>query len=667
MIADTGFILLNLAAIGSFSQLLFALFLIISKSKLLDQNFISSKFLIKKATDVDFILKKQIPLTFFVTICCITSMLCLIYSFIISDFSVSNVYYNSSHLKPLIYKISGAWGNHEGSILLLVTILTIYNAAFAILSKIKYDDKAFILIVQAFITFGILFFIILTSNPFLKIYPTPKMGLGLNPLLQDIGLAAHPPMLYTGYIGFSLIFSFAIISLLKENINKNSIKFIKPWLSFSWSFLTLGIGLGSWWAYRELGWGGYWFWDSVENVSLMPWLCGVALLHSVIALEKTGNFKIWSCFLAILTFTFCLLGIFLVRSGILTSIHSFANDPDRGIFIIILFLIIGGLGFSVFAFKSSKIRKEEAKFDIISKSGFILINNFIFCLALFIVALGTLYPIILEIFFDSSISVGPPYYKSLLSPLTILILILMIFVPTLKSSNFKKLSIINIKKLSFSILLSLIILILLIFIINHFNFIAIAATIFSSILILFYLITLKVGRNKENIDNVMSKYAILFAHIGFALIILAISLNAIFSKTIQKELAFNEEINLNSYKIKLEKIENSYGKNYLTRIGIFQIKKNNKIFYLKPESRYYPVSDSNTSEAAIKHNIFSDLYLILGDKVSDNSFFIRIYFKPFISFIWVGCLMIFIGSLLPVCKKITDQLYYTRRKPIIKK
>ncbi len=358
MIANIGFASLNLALISVLSQVIIAIILAVSLQNKSSNYKLFGKFLLKSPKDINFAIKSQLYLTFCATILCILSMLCLIYSFIISDYSVSNVYYNSSHLKPLIYRISGAWGNHEGSILLLVTILTIYNSAFAILSNIKGDIKSNILSVQAFITFGILLFIVLTSNPFLRIYPVPNLGLGLNPLLQDIGLAAHPPMLYIGYIGFSLIFSFAIISLLKEKIDQNSIKFIKPWLSFSWAFLTLGIGLGSWWAYRELGWGGYWFWDSVENVSLMPWLCGVALIHTIIILEKTGNFKLWSCFLSILTFIFCLFGIFLVRSGILTSVHSFANDPDRGIFIIMLFLIIGGLAFLIFALKANKIHKK---------------------------------------------------------------------------------------------------------------------------------------------------------------------------------------------------------------------------------------------------------------------------------------------------------------------
>jgi cytochrome c-type biogenesis protein CcmF len=330
MAANIGFTALLLALVISFLQPVFS-FNFLKKNQ--SPNYLS---LLKFSPAVTFSLSA-------------IAFLSLIYCNIVSDFSVANVYQNSHSLKPLIYKISGTWGNHEGSMLMLLGILNLYNFAFAFLSKINDRQKIITLASQAIISFGITAFIAFTSNPFLEIFPVPKEGLGLNPILQDIGLAMHPPMLYTGYIGFSLIFSIAIAALLTEKVDKEFANKLKPWLMFSWSFLTLGIGLGSWWAYRELGWGGFWFWDPVENVSLMPWLCGTALVHSITMLAKNNNFKIWSCFLAILSFVFCLLGIFLVRSGIITSVHSFANDPKRGIFILILLLIIGGAGFLILA------------------------------------------------------------------------------------------------------------------------------------------------------------------------------------------------------------------------------------------------------------------------------------------------------------------------------
>jgi cytochrome c-type biogenesis protein CcmF len=385
----------------------------------------------KKSQDFDYLLLfKLSSLASFAL--SVTALLSLIFCYISSDFSVANVHQNSHTLKPLIYKISGSWGNHEGSMLLLFCILNFYSFAFAFLSKINDQQKIITLASQSIISFGFIAFIVFTSNPFLKKFPVPIEGLGLNPILQDIGLAMHPPMLYIGYIGFSLIFSIAIAGLLTKKVDQALASKMKPWLMFSWSFLTLGIGLGSWWAYRELGWGGFWFWDPVENVSLMPWLCATALVHSVTMLAKNGNFKIWSCFLAILVFTFCLLGIFLVRSGIITSVHSFANDPQRGVFIILLLLIISGSGFLIFFFQSLKLKTTQIHFNLLSKNGMILVNNFLFCLALFIVALGTLYPLILQLFSDSSMSIGPNYYNKLFTPIAVVMLCLMIFVPSVR-------------------------------------------------------------------------------------------------------------------------------------------------------------------------------------------------------------------------------------------
>jgi len=517
------------------------------------------------------------------------AFLSLVYSNIISDFSVANVYQNSHSLKPLIYKISGTWGNHEGSMLMLLCILNLYGFAFAFLSKINDRQKIITLASQAIISFGITAFIAFTSNPFLEIFPVPKEGLGLNPILQDIGLAMHPPMLYTGYIGFSLIFSIAIAALLTEKVDKEFAGKLKPWLMFSWSFLTLGIGLGSWWAYRELGWGGFWFWDPVENVSLMPWLCGTALVHSITMLAKNNNFKIWSCFLAILSFVFCLLGIFLVRSGIITSVHSFANDPQRGIFIIVLLLIIGGAGFLIFFFKSNKLKTIKNNFGLSSKSGMVLINNFLLCLALFIVALGTLYPLILQLFFDSSISIGATYYNKLFTPIAITILCLMVLVPSVRLNKF-------------------------------------------------------------------STKSMLLAHIGIFIVITAIALTSIFSQTKELNMKFGDKTIISNYEIEFKNIEYLSGKNYIARQGNFLITKNNKeiatpITILRPQSRYYPENDQTTTEADIKHFIFADLYLVMGGKDDQENYAIRVYHKPFMSFIWFGCLLIFIGGIWSILEK----------------
>ena len=355
----------------------------------------------------------------------ISSQICLIYSFIISDYSISNVYKNSHHLKPLIYKISGSWGNHEGSMLLLISIICAYSVAFAFLSKIEAKQKIIILSSQSFIIALFAAFTAFTSNPFARIFPVPTSGLELNPLLQDIGLALHPPMLYTGYVGFSLVFSFVIAALLCEKIDRKFAFDLQGWLFFSYAFLTLGIGLGAWWAYRELGWGGYWFWDPVENISLMPWLCATALIHALKLVEKKEIFKNWTAFLAISTFILCLIGIFLTRSGMLTSVHSFAIDAARGFFILALILLIGGSGLLIFGFKTTSI-KSKHKARSTKHEIFILINNYFLLLALLILLLGTLYPIFSRGFFDEFIAIGPSYYNKIFSIAIIPFLIFLI-------------------------------------------------------------------------------------------------------------------------------------------------------------------------------------------------------------------------------------------------
>ncbi|MFT6107063.1 MAG: cytochrome c-type biogenesis protein CcmF [Rickettsiales bacterium] len=570
MIANIGFTALLLVFSLSLFQPIFSFF--VQKK----QNLSTDIKIIKSLSLVNFIL-------------CSTSFLFLISLYVISDFSVLNVYQNSHSLKPLIYKISGAWGNHEGSMLLLLCILNFYSAAFAFFSKIEDRQKTITLAIQSLIIFGFSCFIIFSSNPFLKNFPTPSEGLGLNPILQDIGLAMHPPMLYLGYIGFALIFSISISALLCEKVDREFAHKLKPWLMFSWSFLTLGIGLGSWWAYRELGWGGFWFWDPVENVSLMPWLCATALVHSITILAKNNHFKIWSCFLAILSFVFCLLGIFLVRSGIITSVHSFANDPTRGIFIITLLLIFGGAGFLIFFFKSAKIQTSSSMFKLSSKNGMVLVNNFLMCLALFIVALGTLYPLILQLFFDTSISIGPSYYNKLFTPIAIALLCLMVLVPSVRLGKF-------------------------------------------------------------------SSKSMFLAHIGIFMIILAIAGNAVFSKTKELNMKFGDKTNISGYEIEFQNVDYVAGKNYLARQGIFIINKNSRqVAILNPESRYYPENDQTTTEADIKSFIFADLYLVMGGKDDMGSgienYAIRIYHKPFMSFIWLGCVMIFVGGILTVTKR----------------
>ena len=506
----------------------------------------------------------------------IITQICLIYSFVISDYSVENVYKNSHHLKPLIYKISGSWGNHEGSMLLLITTLSAYTLAFSFLSKISARQKLIITSSQSLIIALFAAFTAFTSNPFARIFPMPIEGLGLNPILQDIGLALHPPMLYTGYLGFSLIFSFAIAGLLCEKVDRDFVRKMTPWLFFSYGFLTLGVGLGSWWAYRELGWGGYWFWDPVENVSLMPWLIATALIHAVKLVEKKEIYKNWTVFLAILTFILCLLGIFLTRSGVLSSVHSFAIDAKRGFFVITLIFLIGGAALLIFGAKMNRLRSKPVIIDRSEK--LILLNNYFLLVALFVVLLGTTYPIFLRGLFSEFISIGPDYYNQIFKIMIVPFLALIAF--STKSA-------------------------------------------------------------KPNPKNI--------SHLGFFLIILGVTFSSYFGLVKELSLKQGESFTLGDYKIKFEKIEYFAGKNFVSRQGDFTLSKNGKeLGDLQPQLRFYPVNDQTTNEASIKHRIFGDVYLVIGNKDENENYAIRAYYKPFIWLIWLGCVLIFGAALLKI-------------------
>jgi len=578
-------------------------------------------------------------IAFFSFVLAFISQICLIYSFIISDYSILNVYNNSHHLKPLIYKISGSWGNHEGSMILLITIICAYTFLYALIDNSEFKNVA--LAIQAFIIAGFSSYTAFVSNPFERLFPVPLSGLGLNPLLQDIGLALHPPMLYSGYIGFSLVFSIALAGLVKEKINSNLAINLSRWLNLSWALLTIGIALGSWWAYRELGWGGYWFWDAVENISLMPWIAAIALVHSVKILNKNGDFKLWTILLAIVTFILCLIGLFLVRSGLLTSLHSFAVDEKRGFYIIMLIALIGGFSLSIFSFKSIKmsgiknisIDKGKEKNVFISKANLIIFNNYFLLIALFTIALGTLYPIISQVFYYKSISVGEQYYNKIFS---ILLLPFMIF---LNLSYIKKYrDILEIKKL-LSILLSIV---LSFFI--YFNY----KTSFVGISLFFLSFTafLFSSLSKFKPTNI--------GHSGFSLLLVGVILSTILGYSKEVSIKPGEQINISedgSYKAIFKSVEYYAAKNFLSRKINFDIIKNDKIITtLSPELRYYPVSDNTTYEAAINHNLVSDIYFVVGNKDDNENYALRIYVKPFIYLIWIGCIFIAASAIISVIK-----------------
>lgn len=568
-------------------------------------------------------------ITLLTLIIAVLTNLCLIYSFIISDYSVVNVYQNSHHLKPLIFKIAGSWGNHEGSMLLLITVINFYTFIFAFYSGLDNKIKITTICSQNFIIALFSSYTAFASNPFKLNFPIPSQGLGLNPILQDIGLALHPPMLYSGYLGFTIVFSITIAGLLNNNFNLKVINSISNWLYIAYALLTIGITLGAWWAYRELGWGGYWFWDPVENISLMPWISATVLIHALKLSNQYNYLRLWSAFLSILTMILCLLGIFLTRSGILTSLHSFAIDASRSFFIIVIISIIGGLGLLIFATKSKKFifnkllisNKNNNKITLIS------INNYLLLIALFVVFLGTLYPIFLRGLFDKFISIGPEYYNSIFSILIIPFLIFLI------ASNFINKKIFTVGNI-FILLFSMIITALIFYYNDKQNLL--------KILILFLAILSAIFSSYKH-----QKINTRIAHTGFSLLIIGIAITSYFSITKEIDLKQNQKFNIAKYEIEFKEINYLAGKNFISRQGEFLVKRNDQnLTKLKPELRYYPINDQTTNESSIYHSIYGDLYIVIGNKDDKENYAIRIYYKPLVYFIWLGASLIAIGVLL---------------------
>jgi len=562
----------------------------------------------------------------------ISSQLFLIYSFVISDYSVINVYQNSHHLKPLLYKIAGSWGNHEGSMLLLITTLCAFNLGFAFFSNLPKNFKILNLVVMQFVIGLFCAYTLFTSNPFLQNFPAPKTGLGLNPILQDIGLALHPPMLYAGYLGYSLIYSLTISALILPQNNFAITRNLLAVSYFSTAILTVGIALGSWWAYRELGWGGYWFWDPVENISLMPWLAGIILIHALKYSKQNFLLKIWSDFFAIITMILCLIGIFLTRSGVLTSVHSFAISANRGFFIILLIGIIGGFGLFILAKFHNFQKFHHQKSKKISKVFFIIANNYFLTIALLVILIGTLYPILSRGLFNQSISIHASYYNQVFSLLLIPFLIFLI-------GNFfqSKRHFFTLQNL-FLALFSTIITTLILLYLKQYKIVLIA-----NLFLAIYALML----NFFSRQKISAK----LAHGGFLLIILGIIISSFGNRIIETNLKVSQSFKIADYSIKFSHIDYLAGKNYISRIGVFAVSKNdNLITNLQPELRLFPISDQITNESAIYHHLFYDLYLVIGTKDDQENYAVRAYFKPMINLIWLGVLLIFFALKIQILK-----------------
>ena len=586
---------------------------------------------------------KIFHLTFLQLIFAFVSLGGLIISFIKSDFSNETVYSNSHTTKPLFYKISGTWGNHEGSLLLWLMILTLFIFLFLIKSKNQPKKyRILTLLFQQIIIVGFFLFVLITSNPFNYLFPIPKEGLGLNPILQDPALAIHPPILYLGYVGSSIIFSSSLAGVVQNYISSDWAKHIKTWILVSWIFLTIGITLGSIWAYYELGWGGFWFWDPVENISLMPWLCLTALLHCILVLEKKGSLVSWTVVLSISTFTLSMCGTFLVRSGILNSVHTFANDPSRGIFILTFLFILIIMSLIIFFRFSGNETKKKKKIYFLSKEVSILINNWFIMYFLSVVLIGTVYPIFLEVLTNEKISIGPPFFNKLIIPFLSIFLILMSIGPNFHWSKFKVIKI----KLQF----------ILLFIISLLISFLISKSIGSKNLMNSLLITASFYLFFVTIKDFFIKnyfnYSQRISHFGFSLLVLSILLNSIFSSEIVMNLKVGENFIFKNEIINFESIEKKQIANYESIIGNFIIKNYKKdSFKLKPELRIYNEPVTITSEADIKTSLYSDKFLVMNLVKGNNYFNVRYQVKPFMIWIWISVLLMSFGGILSLYKK----------------
>ena len=599
-------------------------------------------FSVRNLRDTEILDKKIISFTFTQFLFVVTSFFGLIISFINSDFRNETVYNHSHTTKPLFYKISGTWGNHEGSLLLWLLVLTLFISIFLIKSSQQPKNyRIFTLLFQQIIIIGFFIFLIKTSSPFNYIVPTPNEGLGLNPILQDPALAIHPPILYLGYVGSSIIFSSALAAMVTSHVSKEWAKHIKQWVLTSWVFLTLGILLGSIWAYYELGWGGFWFWDPVENVSLMPWFALTTLLHCILVLEKKKILTSWAMILSIATFALSMSGTFLVRSGILNSVHTFANDPERGLFILIFLFTLIFLSIFIFIFFHSGKEKIENNFFWLSKETSILINNWFMMYFLSVVLIGTIYPIFLEVITINKISVGPPFYNKLILPFLIPFLIAMAIGPNLNwvKSDFKD-KFYMITFLTISFLLSALI-------IKQFNINFLVNTILvTSAFFLFF------STSREFFVKRFRNLSQNIAHFGFSLLILSILFNNIFSNEVITNIKIGETYKTEKFTINFENIDQKDEKNFKAIIGKFNIQYlDGSTDILNPELRIYNQPNIITSEADIKTNLFTDKFMTMNYVQNQEYFNVRYQVKPFMVWIWISVILISLGGFLSFFKK----------------
>jgi cytochrome c-type biogenesis protein CcmF len=582
-----------------------------------------------------------------------TAFGCLTYAFVNSDFSLQVVAANSHTTKPLLYKVSGVWGNHEGSMLLWVLILSVFGAAVALFGDNIPDRlRSRVLGVHGAIGFGFLAFVVGTSNPFATLANPPADGAGLNPILQDPGLAFHPPFLYLGYVGFSMAFSFSIAALIEGKVDACWARWVRPWVLAAWCFLTIGITLGSAWAYYTLGWGGWWFWDPVENASLMPWLAGTALLHSALVVERRNALTSWTILLGILTFSLSLIGTFLVRSGVLTSVHAFAQDPARGVFILALIVVTTGAALALYAFRAQRLR-GGSPFAMVSRESGLTLNNALLSAAAFTVFIGTFYPLVIDMIGGDKISVGPPYFNRTFAPIMTVLLIFMALGPALRWKRDElRAALLRLKYAIGAAVLALGATLIFASVrdVAAGLFMALAAwLVVGSLAVFAQRLRLGAGSVDASLSLLRTTpravYGLVIAHAGMGLLVAGVAGMSTWATEKIEVMRPGQIMSLSGYDLKLRSVGEVAGPNYEAERAIFDVSSHGKrITRLVTERRFFPVRQQQTTVAGIRSNVVSNLYVALGDGDGQGGWTVRFYYHPFVPLIWIGALTMAFGG-----------------------
>jgi cytochrome c-type biogenesis protein CcmF len=584
-----------------------------------------------------------------------TAFFALMHAYATSDFSMLNVAANSSSLKPLLYKITGVWSNHEGSMMLWVFMLALFGAAVAVFSNnLPPALRARVLAVQAMIGVGFLLFILFTSNPFLRLFPVPADGNGLNPILEDRGLAFHPPCLYAGYVGFSISFCFAIAALIEGRVDPAWARWVRPWTLAAWCALTIGIAMGSWWSYYTLGWGGWWYWDPVENASFMPWIIGTALLHSAIVVEKRDTLKAWTILLAILTFSLSLIGTFLVRSGVLTSVHAFASDPLRGVFILLLLGVATGGALLLFAIRAPSLQ-GGGLFAPISREGGLLLNNLLLTTACATVLIGTLYPLFLDVVAKQKVSVGPPFFDMTFVPIMIPLLIAMAVGPMMSWKRGDLWAALQRLKLAFAIAAGAAVVTMLVMGFKSVGAacgLALAAWLLTAVIVEWgeriHLFSEPLGGSvRRALRLPRATWGMSFAHAGMAIVVAGITGSSAWTVEKIESVRPGGRVELAGYTIALDAVSDVKGPDYTaTRADIRLLKGDQLITEMHPEKRFFPLENGNQTDVAIRTNLLADVYAVVGDADGKGGYTLRLYYNPLVPWIWLGAALMALGGLV---------------------